>query len=268
MKLSTHDRTLMGTVAGLCLILVSIPTARSAGSLSDLEIEYNELKVTAERVLGENKQLRDALAESAKTLADMRQNLAETNGEAAIFKRQAMQMKLRIDALGIDSVGGNYTKLEQRLLTAVNDLRVSNVERGRLSEALVRLAEAASFYARTSTGTTPQARLTLETEIREANMALGVPSSSAVEVLSIAPSVSDSMVISVKDDLALIVMNIGRRQGVKIGMPFQIVRNDRPIGRVRVVDVRDKIAGAVIQNLNSDKDRIKVGDRLKVDAQQ
>jgi hypothetical protein len=32
--------------------------------------------------------------------------------------------------------------------------------------------------------------------------------------------------------------------------------------------VREKIAGAVIQNLNSDKERIKWGDRLKIDAHQ
>jgi len=32
--------------------------------------------------------------------------------------------------------------------------------------------------------------------------------------------------------------------------------------------VREKIAGAVVQNLYSEKDQIKVGDRLKVDARQ
>ena len=40
------------------------------------------------------------------------------------------------------------------------------------------------------------------------------------------------------------------------------------VGLVRVVDVREKICGAVIQDMNSNKERIKVGDRLRVDAKQ
>ena len=77
-----------------------------------------------------------------------------------------------------------------------------------------------------------------------------------------------SKIGSLKDDLALVVMNLGSKQGVKVGMPFQVIRGEKIVGSVRVVDVRDKIAGAVVQNLSSEKDRIKVGDRLKVDVQQ
>jgi hypothetical protein len=47
-----------------------------------------------------------------------------------------------------------------------------------------------------------------------------------------------------------------------------VIRAGKLIGSVRVVDVREKIAGAYIQNLSSEKDRIQVGDRLKVDAHQ
>lgn len=49
-------------------------------------------------------------------------------------------------------------------------------------------------------------------------------------------------------------------------MPFRVVRSDSVIGNVQVVDVRENIAGAVIQNLNSEQNQIKVGDRLMVDA--
>ena len=268
MHLSTSSQSLAVTVIGLCLMLVFGSAARSAGSFSDLDIEYSELKVTLDKVLGENKQLRDTLAETQKTLAEMRKNLTVSNDEAAVFQHQSMQMKLRMDALGIDSVTGNGEKLEQRLLTAVNDLRTSNTEKKNLSEALVRLVEAATLYAKTATGAGPQSRLTLETEIRGANALLGVSSSNAVEAPAAVATMTDGTVIGVKADLALVVMNLGNKQGVKVGTPFQIVRNDKLIGSVRVVDVREKIAGAVIQNLSSEKDQIKVGDRLKVDAQQ
>ena len=75
------------------------------------------------------------------------------------------------------------------------------------------------------------------------------------------------MIVSVKEDLALIIANIGIRHGVRLGMPFDVIRDQTVIGTVRIVDVRDKIAGALIQNL-SDRETVKVGDRLKVVAQQ
>jgi len=267
MKLLTVDLKLKEVVAGLCMMLVSGPAAQSAGSLSDLDIENSELKVTMEKVLRENRELRDALGETAKSLADTRRNLAEANGESGIFRNQAMQMKLRMDALGIDLVAGNAAKLEQRLLAALNDLRASTGEKAKLSESLIRLTEAASLYARTASGTDLNSRLLLEAEIGRANVALGA-SFNALEVPAVVPAISEGIIISVKDDLALVVMNLGGKHGVKVGMPFQIVRKDKLVGRVRVVDVREKISGAVLQNLSSEKDPIKVGDRLKVDAQQ
>ncbi len=51
-------------------------------------------------------------------------------------------------------------------------------------------------------------------------------------------------------------------------MPFQVWRDGKKIGIVRVVDVRDRISGAVIQNLGNPKNPVKAGDRLRVDAQQ
>ena len=51
-------------------------------------------------------------------------------------------------------------------------------------------------------------------------------------------------------------------------MPLRVMRGDRLIATLRVVDVRQKICGAVIQELGSEKEKIKVGDRLQVDARQ
>jgi len=45
------------------------------------------------------------------------------------------------------------------------------------------------------------------------------------------------------------------------------MRDDRKIATLRVVDVRQKICGAVIQEMDSRKEQIRVGDRLHVDAQ-
>jgi len=77
----------------------------------------------------------------------------------------------------------------------------------------------------------------------------------------------DGSVISVKDEWSFVVGNVGENQGVKIGMPMRVMRGDRKVATLRVVDVRQKICGAVIQEMDSGKEKIKVGDRLQVDAQ-
>ena len=267
-KLSTLGLRLAALVAGFGLFTVARSGAPAKGSLSELDIENSELRVTLEKVLGENKQLSDALADTQKTLVDMRKNLATTTAEREIFQRQVGELKLRIDALGLEGGGNNTDKLQQRLLSLVNDLRWMADEKKQLSEAIIRLSEAASLYAKTVKEASPEVRLTLETEIRNANLALGLSSPTAVEANPLPVSISDATVMSVKEDLALVVLNVGSKHGVKVGMPFQVIRGAKVIGSVRAVDVREVIVGTYIQDLVSEKDRIKVGDHVRVDAQQ
>jgi len=267
-RFSTVGLTIAALAAGLSFFPVARLEGQAKGSLSELDIENSQLKVNLENALGDNKQLRQALAENEKTLADMRKSLARSSSESEVFKRQAMDLKLKIEALGLDASSGNVAKVEQRLLDAVNDMRIMAEEKKKISEALVRLSEAASLYAKTAPSTNAEIVATLEAELRNARAALGVASPNAVEATPVPADITDGMAISVRDDLALVVINRGSKQGVKIGMPFQVIRGQHIVGTVRVVDVRDKIAGAMIQNLTTEKDRIQVGDHLKVEARQ
>lgn len=273
MKFSTHGLRCAALVAGLSLLGVARSPGQAKGSLSELDIENSQLKVQLEQsrvrleeALKDKKQLSDALAEVEKTLTDTRKSLARSLGETEVFKRQTMELKLKIEALGLDVSGGNTSKLEQRLLAAVSDMRGMAEEKKNFSEVLVQVIEAARLYQKVAPTTNADAIAALEGAFRKADNALGGVSSNAVETLPVQANISDGMAISVKEDYALVVMNIGARQGVKIGMPFQVIRGDHIVGSVRVVEVRDKIAGAVIQDLTTDKDRVKVGDRLRVEA--
>jgi DNA-binding cell septation regulator SpoVG len=81
------------------------------------------------------------------------------------------------------------------------------------------------------------------------------------------PSLMNGSVISVKTEWSFVIGNLGEKQGVKIGMPMRVMRDDRRIATLRVIDVRQKICGAVIQEMDSKNERIRVGDQLQVDAQ-
>ena len=71
---------------------------------------------------------------------------------------------------------------------------------------------------------------------------------------------------AVKPEIGCVVINLGSKQGVKVGMPFKVTRGDKLIGTVRVVDARQGFAGTVIQNLASEKEPIRLGDTVKVEA--
>jgi uncharacterized coiled-coil protein SlyX len=254
------------TAGWLCLTLANGWAAQGGdGSLSDLDIEFTEAKVTLQTVTEENQSLKKELAQSQETIKSLTESLAESNSEAEEFRRKCGDLTLRMEALGVDA--SNETKLQQRLLKAVSDLRLVQQEKDKLSDQIVRLSEAILRFLKTASSTDADARMGLESEMRNANEALGLPSTQAHEAPAVPSTLTDAMVISIKDDLGLVVANVGRRQGVQYGLPFKVIRGDAEIGFVRVVNVRENISGAVIQSLDSEKNKIKVGDRLRVATQ-
>ncbi|MGZ5022206.1 MAG: hypothetical protein ACXWFY_07115, partial [Chthoniobacterales bacterium] len=198
--------------------------------------------------------------ESVKTLTE---SLAESNAEAELFRRKYSDLQLRMEALGLDAADKDRAKLEQRLLAAVSDLQLAQKEREQYRDQMLRLSEAMLQLLKSSTGGDAKARMELEAQLRSTNAL--VAKANQVEAQ---PDLMDGSVISVKDEWSLVVGNLGEKQGVKIGMPLRVVRDDKTIARLRVVDVRQKICGAVIQEMDSEKEKIKVGDRLQADARQ
>ncbi|MDQ6940382.1 MAG: hypothetical protein M3119_09540 [Verrucomicrobiota bacterium] len=198
--------------------------------------------------------------ESVKTLTE---SLAESNAEAELFRRKYSDLQLRMEALGLDAANKDRAKLEQRLLAAVSDLQLAQKEREQYRDQMLRLSEAMLQLLKSSTGGDAKARMELEAQLRSTNAMIA--KANQVEAQ---PDLMDGSVISVKDEWSLIVGNLGEKQGVKIGMPLRVVRDEKTIARLRVVDVRQKICGAVIQEMDSEREKIKVGDRLQADARQ
>lgn len=222
--------------------------------------------LTPQRRIPDDSALQEQTVLMRTTIQSLTESLALANSEAEVFKRQAADLSLRLETLGIPGLDKNPGKIEQRLLAAVNDLRLLKEKNDAAVSQLVRLSEAIQVLIKSTENVDPQIRMTVETELRKTNEVLGA--ASAVKPASAEPTLTDGMVIDVKDDLSLVIANIGSRQGVRIGMPFQIWRESKRIGTVRVIDVRERISGAIVQSLDNEKETIKTGDRLRVDAKQ
>src|SRR5438094_5147533 len=238
--------------------------AEGDSSLSESKIENAEQAVTAETLLAQNEQLRKQLSIEQESLRSLTTSLAESNAEAELFRRKYSDLELRMEALGLASANKDRSKLEQRLLAAVSDLQLAQKEREEFRDQMLRLNEAMLRYLKTSQGGDAQARMDVETQLRSTNN-LVTRSARAPDLPE--PSLMDGRVISVKDEWSFVVGNLGEKEGVKIGMPMRVTRGDKRIATLGVIDVRQRICGAVIQEMDSKKDRIKVGDRLQVDAQ-
>jgi len=231
--------------------------------LTESKIENAESRdngITAESLLRQNEQLHKQLSIQQESLKTLTASLAESNAEAEVFRRKFADLESRMDALGLASASKDRAKIEQRLLAAVSDLRLAREERDQLRDQLLGLNEALLRYLKTSQSGDAEARADVEAQLRKTNDLVG--RSRAAEKAQ--GTLMDARVVSVKDDWSFVVANVGEDQGVKIGMPLRVVRDDQKIATLRVVDVRQRICGAMIED--SGKEKIKVGDRLQVDA--
>jgi len=282
-------------LAGCLLItLAGIASAQSRSSLTDRD-SGDAAKVA---------RLNEQLLLARESIRSLTESLALANSESEVFKRQAEDLQAKFDALAPGAGGGEIEErllstvneltrqqkenalLLERLLALAEGVQIflksvetaDNAEREAFEKELIAKAANASDAAAQAEAKTlldamnrsrtaqAEARAALETELRAADRMLGVGEAEPLDAQAAGPTLSDATVVEVKPEFALVVANIGRNAGVKVGMPFQVWRDNRRVGDVRVIDVRDRISGAVIQNLVSEENSIKTGDRLRVDA--
>ena len=70
----------------------------------------------------------------------------------------------------------------------------------------------------------------------------------------------EARIADVNADLGLVILDQGARQGVRYGLPLTVLRDRRRVARIRVVDVRERIAGAAVEE-TARGDYPQAGDR-------
>lgn len=96
----------------------------------------------------------------------------------------------------------------------------------------------------------------LQQTIRELQQSLAAAKAAAERLRSgavtnvVAGTLSEAKVLDVNAELRAVVLDIGAAQGVRVGMPFLVLRGDRVIAELRVVEVRPQVSGAVIERVD------------------
>lgn len=81
---------------------------------------------------------------------------------------------------------------------------------------------------------------------RRASMAAGC---SQTVVAGDAAKGKEFRILEVNDELGMVILDGGRRDGLRPGVEFAVLEKDRTVATVRIVDVRAAVAGAVIQEM-------------------
>ncbi|MEX2581111.1 MAG: hypothetical protein WD342_18775 [Verrucomicrobiales bacterium] len=215
-------------------------------------IELRELKTALEVA-----QAQHAEAETR------RQAVVESLAEAVRVSEEQMvdarETKLKLQAFGVDLFTQDEDSLEQRLLKAVRDLDISRQENERQATALHELSEAFLKYIK-ATPDAPDSEQTAAREaVNQAAAALATPSEKVA-----ADDIASSRVVSIDSSIGLVVFDAGRREGLRVGTPITIMRDERPIYTAMIIDVRDAISGALLQEKVADTEDVAVGDGIRL----
>ena len=208
--------------------------------------------------------LKEKLLLAETTISALTATVAEMGNSAEVSRRELEEVKQKLEAIALSSKEGSRSALEKRLLECFQELQALQSSNASVRSQLLLLHESVQVLLHTAKDISPQSRMGLEIELRKTSELLGTSSEESPK--SYQSSLNHGVVIDTKEEISLVVINVGKANGVKVGMPFQVLRDGKQINSIRIIDVRERVSGAVIQSLSSEKLRIEKGDHLKVEA--
>jgi hypothetical protein len=252
-------RTSIAKLTLSLLVAVGVNGVRAQDRL-ELQELHTTLQVAAAKIQAleaqnlASKDKNDALAQSA----------AAANAETSELKDRYEKLRGLLEGLGVGALENSKDQTQERLLAALSDLRIMKEQRDELANSLIELAESGMGLMKSAQNADPSAADRLNKAITRADAALVKAGGGQTEGQP-AGDMQNARVVSLKNELGIAVLSIGAKDGVKPGMPFEIFREDKPIAKVLVTEVRNSVCGAVVQELASATDPVRVGDRGRVD---
>jgi hypothetical protein len=192
----------------------------------------------------------------------LEENLGLARAEADFFRASWLDLRLRNEALGLEALTGDEQALQEKLVRVVGELYQSEKRRQLIEVRVKDLIQASADVQRATADQLAARRATYEVALRQVQEVLAGRGTGSVPS---APDLNTGQVVSLDEKLGVAVLNFGRTQGCRIGMPFKILRGDRVIGKCRVVEVRESISAALIE-AGEKQEKVQVGDRLLLET--
>lgn len=229
--------------------------ARTNGSLNEPSEKDGGVVVAGETGSTEVQTLR-------KQVLALQESLALAQAESEFYGQQYKDLRLKNEMMGVDALTVDERRLQERVVQAVKELYQAEQDRRELINRLQQIIDAGQDLLKSADKVDPQKRADYEVALRSAKEVLAGKGHGPIVMAS---SLSDGQIVHVNPELNSVILNMGDRLGVKVGVPFRVMRGGQVIGKVRVFEVREQICAALIEGVQKGE-QLKVGDRTEIDV--
>jgi hypothetical protein len=219
----------------------------------------DELRVLVESLSTENRRLKMDREQQETIIRLLTENLAIARTESELFQKRWSEAQLRAQSLGVNFANDSVTQAQRQLVESIRALYLAQAERQHLVEQLQRLLQAIEKQGAV-------AEELARTKVLLATTGQSVtepPAASATGDPPAAGRLESAVVIEVNPSLRLVVLNVGLVQGARVGMPLVVLRGDRVVAELKIVEVRPQICGALVERVEK-KVTVKAGDKAMV----
>ena len=237
MFVKTH---IQSAITGVFLLGVALPCVAQTAVDADKDREIRRLKSELEASKSRYHTLARDLVASKKREAEMRKSMND--------------LSLRFQALGDNLLNGG----EEKLLEAVKNAEVLDRKNKKIETAVHGLIANLRDFLRTAVASDPDARVRLETSIRELDAALGLGQKLRPQIAH--GDLQHAKIVSIDTEGGTLVINAGQNQSVKRGMTFEIMRGKRKVAEAVAADTRKDFSGLLPTMLENEEDQIRIGD--------
>ncbi len=213
--------------------------------------------VTKEQLQQKLQRLEQQLAKQEQRNRALTASYARATREAAEQETALKEARQTLEALGVNAIAGR----DEQLVQATAEIQSLNDRLLKVEGAAIQLSQSVIDFLKQSVNSDPEARSTVEAQLRAMELALGFRQAPDQPG---AGELSDARVVSIDDESGLVVLNVGSAGGARIGMQFGIFRGDERVAQTIVTDVRDRICGVFVQKLDQQDDGVRHGDVASV----
>jgi hypothetical protein len=213
----------------------------------------DELRVVVSALTSDNHRLKTELEQRETIIRLLTENLAIARTESELFQNKWSDAQLRAQTLGVNFVDETATQVQRQLVESVRALYLAEAERQRLIEQLQRLLDAIQKQGDVP-GELARTKALLATTEQPTSGQIREAAEGRLE---------SAVVLDANPNLRLVVLNIGLLQGARVGMPLVVLRDDRVVAELRIVEVRKRICGALIERTEK-KVTLRTGDVARV----
>lgn len=199
-------------------------------------------------------ELQDLVNELRDQNRTLERALVEANKAEKASTDQLNQVRERLEALGKNLLDGG----DDRLIQAAADLELANERIAQLEAAAVRLSASVTDYLRQAVVSDPDARLRVETAMRELDSISGLRQKPRPDIRT--GDLQRAQIVSLDQESGMLVLNLGETQGATIGMTFRLMRGQQSYGKAILANVRQGVSGAFVEQIDSKDNTPRLGD--------